>query len=72
MLAVISPAKTLDFESQCPALSPSQPDFLEEAEAFLAIGGRHDLERTIAQRGADDPLCELLVLDDEDGGRTHG
>lgn len=30
MLAIISPAKTLDFESSCPALRPSQPDFLED------------------------------------------
>ena len=37
MLAVISPAKTLDFESACPAHTPSQPDFLDEAETLVGV-----------------------------------
>ena len=37
MLAVLSPAKTLDFESRCPSLSPSQPPFLDEAEELVGV-----------------------------------
>lgn len=35
MLAIISPAKTLDFESRTPALKPSQPDFLENSAELI-------------------------------------
>lgn len=35
MLAVISPAKTLDFESKCPTKKHSEPDFLEQSEALI-------------------------------------
>ncbi len=36
MLAVISPAKTLDFQSTCPALRPSQPDFLDDSKEYFS------------------------------------
>ncbi len=35
MLAIISPAKTLDYESTCPAHDPTQPQFLDEAEQLI-------------------------------------
>ncbi|AMX03885.1 peroxide stress protein YaaA [Microbulbifer thermotolerans] len=35
MLIVISPAKTLDYESDIPALDTSQPEFLEESAALI-------------------------------------
>lgn len=38
MLIVISPAKTLDFESALPAgLEPTRPDFLEESAALIDL-----------------------------------
>ena len=37
MLAVISPAKTLDYESRCPAHDPSQPEFLDEAGEIIGV-----------------------------------
>ena len=37
MLAVISPAKTLDFESECPNHHPTQPDYLAEAEELIGV-----------------------------------
>lgn len=37
MIAVISPAKTLDYESRCPSVSVSQPDFLDEAEELVGV-----------------------------------
>ncbi len=35
MLAIISPAKTLDYQSTCPAHDPTQPQFLDEAEELV-------------------------------------
>ncbi|WP_424988751.1 peroxide stress protein YaaA [Microbulbifer sp. S227A] len=35
MLIVISPAKTLDYESEIPALDTTQPDFLKESAALI-------------------------------------
>ena len=37
MLAIISPAKTLDFESQIPSLKPTQPDFLENSADLIRL-----------------------------------
>ncbi len=35
MLAVISPAKTLDFESKCPTNKHTDPDFLEKSKTLM-------------------------------------
>ncbi len=35
MLAIISPAKTLDLESRTPAINPSQPDFLDQSAELI-------------------------------------
>jgi len=35
MLAVISPAKTLDYESTCPAHRSTQPEFLDDSEELI-------------------------------------
>jgi hypothetical protein len=40
MIAVISPAKTLDFRRPLPPLSPSRPRFGEEAEALAAAAAK--------------------------------
>ncbi|MDF1816602.1 MAG: peroxide stress protein YaaA [Verrucomicrobiales bacterium] len=37
MLAVISPAKTLDYESACPPHNPTQPEFLDDSEELIAV-----------------------------------
>lgn len=37
MLAVISPAKTLDYESTLPSLRPTQPKLLGQAEALVKV-----------------------------------
>lgn len=37
MLAVISPAKTLDYDSVCPSHCPTQPNFLDEASELIAV-----------------------------------
>ena len=40
MLALISPAKTLDYKSPLPPLSPTAPRFAAEAETLAAAAGR--------------------------------
>ena len=52
MLAIISPAKTLDFESQIPSIKPTQPDFLENSADL--IGGE-------SLRDKDDLLAKVLL-----------
>jgi len=52
MLAIISPAKTLDFESQIPSLKPSQPDFLDKSA---------ELVRTLSQFSEND-LSSLMNI----------
>ncbi len=37
MLMVVSPAKSLDFERPLPAVKPTQPAFLDQAEALVGI-----------------------------------
>ncbi|MDF1741241.1 MAG: peroxide stress protein YaaA [Verrucomicrobiales bacterium] len=37
MLAVISPAKTLDYESTLPSLRPTQPRLLDQSEALIKV-----------------------------------
>ncbi|MDF1658337.1 MAG: peroxide stress protein YaaA [Verrucomicrobiales bacterium] len=37
MLAVISPAKTLDFECQLPAHRPTKPQYLDEADEIIGV-----------------------------------
>ncbi len=55
MLAVISPAKTLDFDSACPAHCPTQPDFLPEAEELI----------TILRKKTRPQLSELMSISDK-------
>lgn len=35
MIAVISPAKTLDYESRCPSVPTTEPDFLDDSESLI-------------------------------------
>lgn len=37
MLIVISPAKTLDYESPMPSVKPTQPDFLDESASLVEV-----------------------------------
>jgi len=37
MLAIISPAKTLDLKSRIPAIAPTQPDFLEQSAELIRL-----------------------------------
>ena len=59
MLILLSPAKTLDFESPLPSVTASQPDFLDDAEELieqLRTLSPADLSRLM---GISDPLAAL-------------
>ena len=46
MLAVVSPAKKLDFETDAPEMAVSQPVFLDDTEELIEVArkkGRRDL-----------------------------
>ena len=50
MLAVISPAKKLNFDTEAPPGKHSQPEFLEQSEVLVEMArglSRKDLARTM-------------------------
>ncbi|NNE93299.1 MAG: peroxide stress protein YaaA [Verrucomicrobiales bacterium] len=59
MLAVISPAKTLDFESQCPAHEPSKPDFLEDSEELISVMRKKSRPQIRELMGISEKLADL-------------
>jgi len=59
MLAVISPAKTLDFESDLPAHEPTQPVFLEQAEELVSILRQFSQAEIRDLMGVSENLAEL-------------
>jgi len=61
MLAVISPAKTLDFESQCPTEKHSEPDFLEHSAALI-----NKLAKLSRPK-----LAELMKISDKLANENH-
>jgi len=62
MLAILSPAKTLDFESPLPAgLEPTRPRFLDEAEKLVASLQTYDPEA----------LAELMSISPRLAALTH-
>jgi len=61
MLAVISPAKTLDFDSACPSHSSTQPEFLAEAA---------DLIRVLRQK-TQPQLMELMGISQDLASLNH-
>jgi cytoplasmic iron level regulating protein YaaA (DUF328/UPF0246 family) len=61
MLAVISPAKTLDFESQCPTKKHSEPDFLERSHQL--VGKLSKLSRP--------KLAELMNISEKLATENH-
>jgi cytoplasmic iron level regulating protein YaaA (DUF328/UPF0246 family) len=61
MLAVISPAKTLDYKRPLPPLAPSRPRFEAEAEALAAGAARLSKKKLAALMHISDPLAALNV-----------
>ena len=52
MIAVISPAKTLDYQSPLPDLAPTAPHFVEEAQTLLGelLSAGFVLDRLVESR----------------------
>lgn len=59
MLAVISPAKTLDLESSCPTVPVSQPDFLDQAEELIGMLRKKRRPELSALMGISEKLADL-------------
>ncbi len=61
MLAIISPAKTLDYKRPLPDLQPSRPRFAEDAERLAAAAGKMSRKKLGALMHISDKLAELNV-----------
>lgn len=61
MLAVISPAKTLDFKRPLPPLAPTEPRFAEEAGVLAAAAARLSKSKLSALMHISDTLAALNV-----------
>ena len=59
MIAVISPAKTLDYESRCPPLPVSRPDFLDDSEILIKSLRRKRRPELQALMGISENLAAL-------------
>jgi len=62
MIAVLSPAKTLDYESPLPALTPTRPRFAAEAET-LAAAASHLTQKTLSELMHISPALAKLNAD---------
>lgn len=59
MLALLSPAKTLDFASAFPAAEPTAPRFAEEAESIAAAAAKLSRKRLSGLMKISDRLADL-------------
>ncbi|WP_374944359.1 peroxide stress protein YaaA [Sphingomonas sp.] len=62
MIAVLSPAKTLDYESRLPAVAPTAPRFEEQA-AILAAAAAHLTQKKLAALMTISPALAKLNAD---------
>lgn len=61
MLMILSPAKTLDYESPVPELPLTTPDFVEEAETLIALLRELSVQEVAGLMGLSDKLAALNV-----------
>jgi uncharacterized protein len=61
MLAVISPAKSLDFDTSPPAHTPTQPQFLRQSEALVKLARKWKADDIRALMGISEKLAQLNV-----------
>jgi len=59
MLAILSPAKTLDYRRPLPPLRPTEPRFAAEAEALAGAAAKLGRKRLAALMHISDPLATL-------------
>ncbi len=61
MIAIISPAKTLDYKSPLPPLEPSRPRFEDEAQALAAAAAKLSQKKLAGLMHISDKLAALNV-----------
>jgi uncharacterized protein len=61
MLAVISPAKSLDFDTSPPAHTPTQPQFLPHSETLVKLARKWKADDVRALMGISEKLAQLNV-----------
>jgi cytoplasmic iron level regulating protein YaaA (DUF328/UPF0246 family) len=59
MLIVVSPAKTLDYESELPALKTTQPRLLDDSEALIARARQLSPADISSLMGVSDKIAHL-------------
>lgn len=59
MLALISPAKTLDYESDLPSFEPTQPEFLDEASTLIEVLRKKSRPQLRELMGISENLADL-------------
>jgi len=59
MLAILSPAKTLDYESELPALTPTEPAFLDQSAELIQILRRKSRPQLQELMGIGENLADL-------------
>tara|TARA_R110000850_G_scaffold8950_21_gene32987 strand:- start:1748 stop:2530 length:783 start_codon:yes stop_codon:yes gene_type:complete len=59
MLAVISPAKTLDYENACPSHRSTQPGFLDESESLITLLRKKSRPQLREMMGISEKLADL-------------
>ncbi|MCG8598802.1 MAG: peroxide stress protein YaaA [Verrucomicrobiales bacterium] len=59
MLAVLSPAKTLDYESDLPAHRPTQPRFLDQSEELIEVLRKRSRPQLRELMGISEKLADL-------------
>ncbi len=69
MLAIISPAKTLDFEKTCPAHRPTQPQFLDDSEEIIAALRRKSRPQLRELMGISENLADINYHRNQDWSR---
>lgn len=69
MLAVISPAKTLDFDTPLPALPVTAPAFLERSQALISVLRDKSVPEIASLMGLSDKLAALNVARYQDWQR---
>ncbi len=59
MLAVVSPAKKLDFETDVPEMAVSQPEFLDDAEELIEVARKKSRSDLMKLMGISENLADL-------------
>jgi len=59
MLAVVSPAKKLDFETDVPEMAVSQPIFLDDTEELIEVARKKSRSDLMKLMGISENLADL-------------